>query len=155
MPIERGAVAPATRAAGFTLIEVLVVLVIMGLMLAIFVSRATSRHPVLDLRAAADSIAEGLRLARSRAIATDRPCDFVLNVAAHAWRVCNEPPHSLPQEMAITITTVAGGIGGTDAAIGFAPDGSATGGRIDLAAGPGRASVAVDWLTGRVSVDAR
>ena len=34
----------------------------------------------------------------------------------------------------------------------FAPDGSSTGGRIELAAGARRMQVGVDWLTGRVSV---
>jgi hypothetical protein len=38
------------------------------------------------------------------------------------------------------------------AAIRFNGDGSASGGRIDLANGERRAQVGVDWLTGRISV---
>ena len=45
-----------------------------------------------------------------------------------------------------------GELGDTLAAIRFAPDGSASGGRIRLAEGEHRILFGVDWLTGRVSV---
>src|SRR5580658_4343695 len=54
---------------GFTLIELAVVLAIMGLMLALVVTRGPMRGPALQTRAAAAQIAQGLRAARARAIA--------------------------------------------------------------------------------------
>ena len=144
-----------TRSAGFTLIEILIVMAIMGLVLAIFVGRGPAAHPVLDLRTAAANVAEQLRVARSRAIASDQPCAFVLDLAAHSFRVAGGPAQKLPTELALKVTTVAGAVARRSAEIGFAPDGSSTGGRIELAAGDRKATVDVNWLTGRVSIDAK
>ena len=70
---------PRTRTtAGFTLIEVLVVLVILGLTIALIVSRGPARSTGFDLRATAGSVAQQLRLTRSEAIATDRITRFTL-----------------------------------------------------------------------------
>ena len=145
-------------AAGFTLIELIVVLVIMGLMLALILTHGPMRSPTLQIRAAAAEVAQELRAARARAIALNRPVSFLLDPIGHEYRVDNAAPQFLPSELQLAMLTVAGkssqtrGIG----AISFAPDGSSSGGRIELARDGLRLLVGVDWLTGRVSVaDAR
>jgi general secretion pathway protein H len=145
-------------AAGFTLIEFIVVLVIMGLMLAVMLTHGPMRSPTLQIRAAAAEVAQGLRAARARAIALNRPVSFLLDPTGHVYRVDNTAPQFLPSELQLAMLTVAGkssparGVG----AISFAPDGSSSGGRIELAGDGLRLLVGVDWLTGRVSVaDAR
>jgi general secretion pathway protein H len=53
------------------------------------------------------------------------------------------------------MTTVAGKtIGNRVGAIGFEPDGSSTGGRVQLMGGGRKLQIGVDWLTGRVSTTA-
>ena len=50
------------------------------------------------------------------------------------------------------VTTTGQRISETEGAIRFDPDGSSTGGRIELGLGPKRIQIGVDWLSGRVSV---
>lgn len=140
-----------SRAAGFTLIEVIVVLVILGLGMALLTTRGPLRSTALDLRAATGEITQALRLARARAIATDRQVIVALDPAGNAFRVGSSPAQTLPKGVVLEATAVQGPAVGI-AAFSFAPDGSASGGRISLTAGGRRAIVGVDWLTGRVSV---
>lgn len=144
---------PAPAAAGFTLIEVLVVLAVISLALGLVLGAGPWRSATLDARVAAGQVAQGLRQARAQAIAGNRRVVFALNVATGAFRVGDGAVQELPRGLDLSLTAVseetptsrAGGIA-------FLPDGSSTGGRIGLAAGRVRVSVGVDWLTGRVSV---
>lgn len=130
-------------AAGFTLLEILVVLAVMGLALGIFVSRGPARSPALEVRGAASEVAQALRGARARAIAADRSVSFVMDAPRHQYRIEGEPPHAFPLALSVSLTAPAG-------AIRFAPDGSSSGGRVALADGGHTTVVSVDWLTGRV-----
>ena len=129
----------------------IVVLVILGLGLALVATRGPLRSAALDLRAATGELAQALRLARARAIATDRTVVVALDPAGNAFRIGSGPAQSLPRGVAVEATAVQGPVPGV-AAFRFAPDGSSSGGRITLMAGGQRAMVGVDWLTGRVSV---
>ncbi len=134
---------PTEPDSGFTLLEVLIVLVIIGLATAIVALRGPSHSPALDLRATAQSIAETLRLARSQAIAGDRPVTVAFDVAAHTVRLGAAPPQALPIAIALAVTAPA---------IRFEPDGSATGGTVALADAGRRTAIGVDWLLGRVTI---
>lgn len=142
------------RAAGFTLIELMVVLVIMGLMLGLVLQHGPLHSPTLQARAAATQVAQGLRSARARAIALNRPVTFSLDLADHSFRVDGAAPQMLPAALQLAVLTVAGKAGRQQniGSISFAPDGSSTGGRIELAGNGARLLVGVDWLTGLVSV---
>jgi general secretion pathway protein H len=147
--------APRRRysAAGFTLIEILVTLAILGFALVLFVGYKAPWSTTLDLKGAAAELAQQLRLARTEAIARDRPVEFALDLAHHSYRVGDGPAHPLPASLAVQMLTIVGeqqGPGG--GAIRFNPDGSSTGGRISLSDGGRRIAVGVDWLTGRVAV---
>jgi general secretion pathway protein H len=144
-------------ARGFTLFEMMIVLVILGLALGLVLSRGSWRSPGLEARAVADRIAGALRLARSQAIASDRPVYLVYDAAAHAMAVDGGAIFSLPPDIAVAMTAInSERVGNRLARIGFAPDGSSTGGQIVFAHGVDRFTIGVDWLTGRVSLaDAR
>jgi general secretion pathway protein H len=142
----------ARAAAGFTLIEMLVVLVILGLTIALIVARGPARSTGFDMRASAGDIAQQLRLARSEAIATDRITRFTLDPADRRYETNGVAGPLLPPELARTMTTVTGGAPRPLGAITFAPDGSSSGGRVVLRAGANAVTVLVDWLTGRVSI---
>ncbi len=119
-------------------------LAVMGVVLALLLGRAPTRSVGLDLRAGAGRVAAGLRLARGRAIGGDRVVAFALDAGGAGFRLDGGAPQPLPPGVAAQL--LPPGL----AAIRFAPDGSASGGTVLLAAGGRRATVAVDWLTGRV-----
>ena len=141
------------RDAGFTLVEVLVVLAVVGLALGVVALRGPQRSPALDLRAAAGTVAETLRLARSRAVAGNRTVGVAFDVAGPSLRLDGATPRGLPPGIAMAVTATLGNTaGGRLGAIQFAPDGSSSGGRVVLQGGGRRTQVGVEWLTGRVSV---
>jgi general secretion pathway protein H len=143
----------AAGAAGFTLLEMLVVLAIVGFSLVLVASYRPPWSRGLEIDAAAAKLAAELRLVRSEAIAANRPAAFELDLAQRRYRGGSSPPRSLPAGMALELLTVAGERqSGTAGRIRFYPDGSATGGRIVLVDEARRVAVGVDWLTGRVSV---
>src|SRR5271168_5954 len=99
---------PRHRRDGFTLIELAVVLAIMGLMLGLALTRGPLRSPALQTRAAADEVAQGLRSARARAIALNRPVTFSLDVVAHSFRVGDSASQPLPAMLQLAALSIAG-----------------------------------------------
>jgi general secretion pathway protein H len=154
MTLRNRPVRDGAATAGFTLIEVTVVLVILGLALAQLAQRGPLRSAALDLRAATVTVVQGLRLARARAILADRAVVLAVDAARQTVRVGDDRPRFLPGAVALTVVADDAAPTSGTPRFRFDPDGSASGGRIDLAAGARRASVAVDWLTGRISVRA-
>jgi len=143
----------AAAASGFTLIEILVVLTILGLVLAVVAGHGAPVRSGLDLRGAAAAMASGLRLARSEAIVRNQPVTFDIDLAGHRFRAGNGRVQQLPPRLAIELLTIAGEQRTTKSGdIRFNPDGSSSGGRISIAEGGQRMMIGVDWLTGRVSV---
>src|SRR5712691_9810397 len=141
------------RHSGFTLIEVIVTLAILGFALVLVAGYKAPWSSGLGLKGTAAELASGLRLARSEAIASNRSIALGVDLIGHRYRVGTGAERRLPANLSIELLTIAGerqaaGIGD----IRFNPDGSSTGGRIALAEGQHRMAVGVDWLTGRVSV---
>jgi general secretion pathway protein H len=139
---------------GFTLLEMLIVLVIMGMIAAITIPIFGNGVSTTELRSAAREVAAGLRLARGQAIAQRTESVLLLDVAGRAFSV---PPdgkvHPLSPGIDIKLFTaqrdiVTDNIG----AIRFYPDGGSTGGRVTLASGERKFDVDVDWLTGRIAI---
>jgi general secretion pathway protein H len=146
---------PPLRASGrgFTLLELIVALAVIGLALALIVGYRAPWSRSLSLKGTAATLASELRLARSEAISRNRAVAFVIELAGHRYRVDDGAAHSLPHAMSVALLTVAGErLGDGAGAIRFNPDGSSTGGRITLAEGGQWIAIGVDWLTGRVSV---
>jgi general secretion pathway protein H len=143
----------AEDSSGFSLIELLVVLAVLGFTLVLIVGYRAPWSSGLSLRGTAAELAAELRLARSQAIAENRPVVLALDLAGHRYRIGDRPSHLLPAQLAIALLTISGERrSGTTGDIRFNPDGSSTGGRIVLADGARRVAVGVDWLSGRVRI---
>jgi general secretion pathway protein H len=140
------------RQAGFTLIEMIVVLAVLGFMLAIVVSRGPQRSARLELDGAARELATALRAGRATAIARDRPVLVAIDPDAHAYRVGDAAPRPLPKDFPLALKNAVGATPAGPGGISFQPDGSSSGGRVEIGQGARRVLVGVDWLTGRVSV---
>ncbi len=141
---------PDRGSKGFTLLELLVVIVILALIGGLVLARGPAHSERLDAETAARQLAGALRLARTEAIAHNRVVTFTLDTSGHAYRIEGKPPVALPRAVGMSMAGAAAS--GPIGAIRFAPDGSSSGGRIALRAGDYRPEIQVDWLTGKVRV---
>lgn len=139
---------------GFTLLELLVVLAIIGLIVALVPGFVLRSQPQLDIQIAARAIADGMRQTRSDAVLHNRSQAFALDVEARVFRAGGQPPVRLGGDLALSFQTARSQLLGEGVGqIRFFPDGSSTGGLIRLMQGNARAEVRSDWLTGLVTLD--
>ncbi|HEX6635768.1 MAG TPA: GspH/FimT family pseudopilin [Usitatibacter sp.] len=142
------------KASGFTLIELVVVLAIGVAIYAVLLAVPLGGGRA-DLKAAARTLASGLREAQTTAMATRRDATLTLDLEAREFLVAGEKePRKLPDDVDLKLYTAQSEVlGERTGAIRFYPDGSSTGGRVTLASGKREYRVDVDWLTGRVSIE--
>ncbi len=140
------------RDSGFTLIEILVVLAILGVALGLIIGRGPMNSRGLESRAAAGALAQTLRAARAQAIAADHDVAVAIDPPRHEFAMDGGPRRRLAADMAITIMPGALRGPGAIRLIRFSADGSASGGQVLLGSGRQRLGISVEWLTGRVSV---
>ena len=142
------------RSRGFTILEVLVVLVIGAIAYSLVLGVPFRGASFADLKAAARTVASGLRQAQSTAMATRRDALLTIDLDAREFQVTgSEAPRNLPKDLEISLYTAQQEVSSEKkGAIRFYPDGSSTGGRITLAVKERKYLVDVDWLTGRVSI---
>jgi general secretion pathway protein H len=142
------------RARGFTLIEIMLVLVIgVAAYLLILVVPARGASSA-DLKAAARSLAAGLRQAQTIAMATKRDTALTLDLDTREFTVTGDGTiRQVGKDLELKLFTAQSeATSEKRGAIRFYPDGSSTGGRITVAAGERKYLVDVDWLTGRVAI---
>jgi general secretion pathway protein H len=142
------------RVVGFTLIEVLAVLFIGALVYALVLGVPMRGSSIADLKAAARTLASGLRQAQTTAMATRRDALLTLDLEARQFQVTGaEGMRELPRDLELKLFTAQTEVASENkGSIRFYPDGSSTGGRITVSAGERKYLVDVDWLTGRVSI---
>ncbi|MGH7090341.1 MAG: pilus assembly FimT family protein, partial [Stellaceae bacterium] len=112
---------PDRRSAGFTLVEVMIVLAILALGAAVALPYLARRAPAAALAAAAQEVRVALATARSAAIAEDRIVTF--SGGSGGFRI-DGVPHPLAPASAIAIETWG------RAFISFFPSGASSGGRV-------------------------
>ena len=143
--------------AGFTLLEMLVVLAIIAAASLLAMSAFGGGLRGMQQRAAAKELAAQLRFARAVAISSGRAQDVVIDPRARSWRGARGRSGRLPGGGEVVFTGAGAarfGLEDGKGVVRFFPDGAATGGRIRLLAGePGQRGgwdVDVRWLTGEV-----
>src|SRR5262245_14016333 len=108
-----------------------------------------------DLKAAARTLASGLRQAQTTAMSTRRDATLMLDLETREFEVSGAGgARALPRDIELKLFTAQSeALTEKKGAIRFYPDGSSTGGRITVASGERKYLVDVDWITGRVSID--
>jgi general secretion pathway protein H len=139
---------------GFTLIELIVVMVIGVMLVALVPPLFSGGVSSAEFKSSARRLAAGLRQARSHAIAYQEPAALTLDLEQRRFEITgSKRAQQLPEQLEIELFTAKSElIDGKRGSIRFYPDGSSTGGRITLTRGESKYEVDVSWLTGRVKI---
>jgi general secretion pathway protein H len=138
--------------AGFTLLEILAVLALIGLALAVTAFSLDGGLQRAKLDASARDIAASLRHTRTIALVNRRPQWFTLDLNARSFISPGREAQRVPVDTVLHVTSAAEDADKPGIArIRFFPDGSSTGGHIELARGHREVRIDVDWLTGAVA----
>ena len=142
------------RQPGFSLLEVMMVLVIIALSYLLLPKLVFSGVSGAELRSNARAVATGLRLTRDAAINTKRESVLSLNLESREFMLPNDIRlHKLNDKLDVKLYTAqADLISDKVGTIRFYPDGSSNGGRVTVAAGERGFEIDVDWLTGHVTI---
>ncbi|MEZ5536077.1 MAG: GspH/FimT family pseudopilin [Thiolinea sp.] len=138
------------RVGGFSLLEVLLVLVIAGLLMGV-VATSLTEGPVL--RKSAREVAASLRHARSVAILQQNEVIWSMNIQTKQfWVGGQDAKRDLHPTIEAKINTSRSEVVSSQQGnIRFYPDGSSTGGSVELTARNQTFKVNVEWISGRVS----
>lgn len=148
-----GAVARRAAQRGFTLIELIVVLVIAGLLMAAVPALFSAAFPGVELKSAARRTAATMRLARESAIRRGSESMLLVDLDQHRLELSGYRPLTLPDGVAVRLETASRDlIDERRGLIRFYPDGSSSGGRIILSRGHQGYQIGVTWLTGRIEL---
>ncbi|MBC7625387.1 MAG: GspH/FimT family pseudopilin [Aeromicrobium sp.] len=143
------------RQRGFSLLEVIVVITIIGLAYVLLPKMVFSGVSGAELRANARAVATGLRIARDVAINTKREAVLSLDMENRQFTLPNNAKlHKLHELLDVKLYTAqADLISEKVGTIRFFPDGSSNGGRVTVGTGERGFEIDVDWLTGHVTIN--
>lgn len=140
-----------SRAQGFTMLELLVVLAIMALLVSIVPPAMGKLSDAVAYRQTLQDVTGMLRKARQQAVLGGAPVSFVLDTASREYGLAGQGSARLPDSLQMKAIT-AEGVSSQGQAIVFLPEGGATGGSIVLTRSAGGGiRLRVDWLSGLVS----
>jgi type II secretion system protein H len=139
---------------GFTLFEMMIVLVILGLAMSVAPSIMAGLQGS-RLRAASDELVWRLRETRNEAIRRGTTTEFVLDLSKRTYaNTTGGGVFQIPAVVeAVDVKPAALRQPGGIVRIRFLADGTATAARITLRRGTSSGAIAVDWLTGGVRID--
>lgn len=137
---------------GFTLLELLVALALGALLIAVVPSRLGALMDAVRYRNAVQDTLRALETARLQAIGTGQRTQVQIDVQQRQLLLDGQALLTWPDAMALQARGVADA-GDDKPRIHFDPDGSASGGELVLQEGGRGNRIAVDWLTGRITVE--
>jgi len=144
----------ALRAKGFTLIELMAVIVLLALAMTAVTFSFSKSLQSAKIRGASRDLVAALRYTRGQAIVKGKQEVLLLNLDDNSYSAPGKSSVKLPKGMGLRLTTAESELtGGNSGGIRFFPDGSSTGGHISVFQGQREWRVNVAWLTGDIALD--
>jgi general secretion pathway protein H len=140
-------------ARGFTLVELLFVMVIAALALALVGTSISQSISGAEMRTAAQKVTAAMRYTRTKAILSKSEQVFLLDTETLQYTAADREPVELPEGMNVELNTARSELTSeTAGGIRFFPDGGSTGGNVRLEANGRVYRVDVNWLTGEAAL---
>ncbi len=144
--------------AGFSLLETLIALAIVGLMLAILPAAISRSLPNVKFATLVDEVAAQVRMTKAAALYRGR--ETALTIDLRSRQISGLGLHNntqivkIPEDVEITVRVGETDIQSVDNyRIRFFPDGTNSGLRLTLRRGDSEKRISVEWLTGIIHVD--
>ncbi len=142
------------QARGFTLVEVMVVMVIIALIMALVGTSMARSVSSAEARASTRKMVASLRYTRARAIIDKKEQIFQVDIDNRSYQAPGRKQVNLPEGVDVTITTARSEVTSESVAgIRFFPDGGSTGGHIELTVNEREYRINVAWLTGETKLE--
>lgn len=147
------------RTSGFTLVEILVVLMLLALMASVTLVYLPTRQNITKLDTLARDVMISLIHTRNMALRSHQDAFFRIDFAQRKYWPegafeDNRRVGILPDSVEVEMQTAESETNsGNTAAIRFFPDGSSTGGYISLKRDNQAYKISVNWLTGKVDIE--
>ena len=139
--------------AGFTLLELIVVLAIVSLGYAAVGVNFSAGNDAMELKAAARDLSSGLRYIRSQAMLSHETATLDFNLSRNSYSLTGQNKiYTIPENIDVTVNTAKDELHDGIAHLRFFPDGSSIGGRITLEKKSHVQEININWLTGHVTL---
>lgn len=142
------------RARGFTLLEMIVVLLIIATAATLLGTSIVGRLDSVKVATAARDLTAALRFTRSQAILHREEKYVEVDLDKRSYTVPGRDAVTLPESMELKLLTAQSEVSSDKVGrIRFFSDGGSTGGRVTLISGGRQWKVNVSWLTGEIELD--
>ena len=140
------------RSSGFTLIELIVVLIIVLLGMTVVGANFSKVSPALQLKTVGGEIVSALRVARTQAISTQQAVSVRFNLYEDTYQVQGQQQLKLPEDLTLSLVILRKNYAGNEiASIIFYQDGSSSGAQLLLELANHKKQIDVNWLTGKIT----
>ncbi len=143
----------ARPAAGFSLVELLVVLVLAGLLVSLVGGSVIRNLDAVKIRRAGKELMTALRYTRGQAVVARAEKTLNVNVEEKSYQAPGRDPVKLPDGVDVTLKTALFDLENSVGKVRFFPDGSSTGAQLTLTAGRRDWVITVAWLTGEIKME--
>ena len=143
----------SARRAGFSLVEVIVVMLMLALVASVVAINVTRSLKSTKIRAVSRDLVAAMKYTRGQAIAKGEAQRISFNLQERSYQAPGKKVVKIPADMELGLYTADSEIVDDDhASIRFFSDGSSTGGRITLRYKGREWRINVNWLTGEIRV---
>ncbi len=143
----------AQKQTGFTLIEVIVVMVMIAVLAGMVASGMTDSLGKAKIRAVSKNLVSAMRYTRGQAIVKHEQKTITFNVEDKTYQAPRKKVVHIPDEIDINVYTADSEVADeTTGSIRFFSDGSSTGGWVKLTHKNKIWKINVNWLTGEITM---